>query len=175
MLEGTSNGGSAYSCIRSCGMHRPSLTPKLEPRQTRCPFMWQCPKCGRRFRSPDQTHYCGKVETIDQYIAEQSPKVQPILQKIREVLRDAAPNAKEKIAYQMPTFWQGKNLIYFAAFKKHISIFPGGEATAFFAEKLTEHMTSKGTIRLPLDRPIPYELIAEIARWRVASVNEGSK
>lgn len=84
--------------------------------------MWQCPKCGRNFKNTMQSHYCGKVETIDQYISEQAEAVQPILNKIREVIRAAAPDAIEKISYQMPTFWQGKNLIHFAAFKKHISI-----------------------------------------------------
>ena len=138
--------------------------------------MWQCPKCGRNFRSTDQNHFCGKVETIDQYILEQAEEVQPVLQKVREVIRAAAPDAVEKIAWQMPTFWQatvaprGENLIHFAAFKKHISIFPGGEATAVFADRLTEYNTAKGTIQLPLDKPIPYDLIAEITRWRVSSI-----
>lgn len=130
--------------------------------------MWQCPKCGRNFKNTAQSHYCGKIETIDQYISEQTEVVRPILDKIREVIRAAAPDAKEKISYQMPTFWQGKNLIHFAAFKKHISIFPGGEATAVFANHLIEYKTAKGTIQLPLDKPIPYELFAEIMRWRVA-------
>lgn len=132
--------------------------------------MWQCPKCGRGFRSTDQNHFCGKVETIDQYISEQNEKTRQILQKIREVIHAAAPDAIEKISWQMPTFWQGENLIHFAAFKKHISIFPGGEAVSAFADRLTEYQTTKGTIQLPLDKPIPYDLIREIACWRVAAV-----
>jgi uncharacterized protein YdhG (YjbR/CyaY superfamily) len=132
--------------------------------------MWKCPECGRSFRNTNQDHYCGKVETIDQYISEQALEVQPILQKIREVIRATAPNAKEKISWQMPTFWQKENLIHFAAFKNHISIFPGGEATAFFADKLTEYKTAKGTIQFPSNTPIPYDLIAEITRWRVTNI-----
>ena len=132
--------------------------------------MWQCPKCGREFKNTDQDHYCGKIETIDQYIAEQVEEVQPLLHKIRETIRAAAPGAKERISWRMPTFWQGENLIHFAAFKKHIGIYPGGEATAFFADRLTGYKTSKGAIQMPLDKPIPYELIAEIAEWRVAVV-----
>lgn len=130
--------------------------------------MWQCEKCGRSFKNTDQHHFCGKVETIDQYIYEQPEAVRPILQQLREVIHAAAPDATEKISWQMPTFWQGENLIHFAAAKKHIGIYPGGEATTFFAASLTEYKTAKGTIQLPLDKPIPYDLIAEITRWRVA-------
>lgn len=130
--------------------------------------MWQCPRCERSFKNTDQHHFCGKLETIDQYISEQAEAVQPILHKIREVIRAAAPDATEKISWQMPTFWQKENLIHFAASKKHIGIYPGGEATTVFADRLTEYKTAKGTIQLPLSKPIPYDLIAEITRWRVA-------
>jgi hypothetical protein len=71
----------------------------------------------------------------------------------------------------MPTFWQSENLIHFAAFKKHVSIFPGGEASTVFADKLTGYRTAKCTIQFPLNRPIPYDLIDEITRWRVAVVS----
>ena len=137
--------------------------------------MWRCPKCNRTFRAEDQSHFCGKVETIDQYIAEQAVEIQPTLQKIRDTIHTAAPEASEKISYQMPTFWQGKNLIHFAAFKNHISIFPGGEVTAIFADRLTEFKTAKGTIQIPLTKPIPYDLIAEITRYRVQSVGAHRK
>jgi uncharacterized protein YdhG (YjbR/CyaY superfamily) len=130
--------------------------------------MWQCPKCERKFKNTNQDHYCGDIETIDQYIFEQSEEVQPILHKLREVIRRAAPDATEKMSWQMPTFWQGENLIHFAAFKKHISIFPGAEATTLFANRLTEYKISKGTIQLPLYKPLPYELIADITQWRVS-------
>jgi len=134
--------------------------------------MWQCPTCGRSFKNINQDHYCGKVETIDDYILEQAEDVQPLLRKIRETIRNAAPEATERISWQMPTFWQGENLIHFAAFKKHIGIYPGGEATVFFADKLTAYKTAKGTIQLPLNQPLPYDLIAEITRWRVVCAKE---
>jgi uncharacterized protein YdhG (YjbR/CyaY superfamily) len=67
----------------------------------------------------------------------------------------------------MPTFWQGENLIHFAAFKKHIGLYPGGEAIPEFAERLAGYKTSKGAIQLPLGKPIDYELIRDIVRWRV--------
>ena len=110
-----------------------------------------------------------KIETIDQYISEQAEEVQPLLYGIREVIKAAAPDATEKISWQMPTFWQGGNLIHFAAFKKHISIFPGSEVCSAFADRLTGYKTAKGTIQLPLDKPVPYDLIADITRWRVAA------
>ncbi len=137
--------------------------------------MWECSKCGRSFKNTDQAHYCGIIETIDHYIFDQTEEVQPILRKIYEAIRAAAPEATEKISWRMPTFWQGENIIHFAAFKKHISIFPGGEATTVFADRLTEYNTTKGTIQLPLNKPVPYDLIKEIVRWRVALVEEKRK
>jgi len=118
--------------------------------------------------SPDPP--CGKFETIDQYIAAQREEIRPVLRAIRKVIASAAPEATERMSWQMPTFWQTENLIHFAAFKNHISIFPGGDATAAFAGRLSPYKTSKGTIRLPLNKPVPYDLIEEITRWRVARV-----
>lgn len=130
-----------------------------------------CPKCGREFKNTNQDHFCVKASAIDEYIAAQPSEVQPLLQSIRETIRAAAPDAVEKTSWQMPTFWQGENLVHFAAFKKHIGIYPGGEAVGVFAERLTGYKTSKGAIRLPLNKPIDYELIADIVRWRVEGLN----
>ena len=128
--------------------------------------MWTCTKCGRNFRSINQNHYCGKApETIEEYIREQPEEVQPLLRQLQETIHGAIPETKEKISWSMPTFWKGRNLIQFAASKKHIGLYPGAEAVEVFADRLTEYQTSKGTIRLPIDRPPPLELVAEIARW----------
>ena len=129
--------------------------------------MWKCPKCGRDFKNAEQNHFCGKISTIDDYIADQPVEVQPLLQAIRDTIRNAAPDATEKISWQMPTFWQGENIIHFAAFKSHIGVFPGGEAVGVFEKRLAEYKTSKGTIRFPLDRPIDHNLIADIVHWRL--------
>ena len=137
--------------------------------------MWQCPKCNRTFTRTNQDHYCGSDEGVDQYIAEQPVETQPLLLQIRETIRTAAPEATEKMAWQMPTFWQGENLIHFAAFKKHISIFPGAEAVSVFADYLTEYKAAKGTIQFPLDKPIPYDLIGDITRWRVSMLAGSDK
>lgn len=109
---------------------------------------------------------------IDDYINQQLVKYQPTLQKIRQTIRQAAPNAKEKISYMMPTFWQGKNLVHFAVFKDHFSLFPGGEATAHFADRLNNYKTSKGTIQFPFNKPIDYELITAIVLWTVEQATE---
>ncbi len=129
--------------------------------------MWKCPKCGRTFKNTEQDHFCLKPNSIDEYIAAQPEDVRPLLQSIRGTIRAAAPEAIEKIAWRMPTFWQGENLIHFAAFKKHIGLYPGGEATAAFADRLTGYKTSKGAIQLPFGKPIDYKLIADIVRWRL--------
>ena len=131
-------------------------------------IMWQCPKCGREFKNTGQNHSCGKMTTIDEYIAGQKAEVQPILQKLRETILKAAPNALEKISWQMPTFWQGENLVHFAAHKKHIGIYPGDMTNSPFAERLETYQCSKGSIHFPLDKPFDFELIADITRWRVS-------
>jgi uncharacterized protein YdhG (YjbR/CyaY superfamily) len=136
--------------------------------------MWKCPNCGREFKNSEQHHFCEDLKSIDEYIAAQPQGIRPLLQSIRETIRAAAPEAIEKISWQMPTFWQGENLIHFAAFKKHIGLYPGGEATTEFAERLAGYRTSKGTIQLTLDKPIDYELISDIVRWRVNQA-EGSR
>ena len=112
----------------------------------------------------------GTGDTVDRYISRQAVDVQPILKTIRETIRAAAPEATEKIAWHMPSYWQGKNLINFATFTKHVSIFPGAEAVTVFADRLTGYTTGKGTVQFQLDQPIPYDLISDIVHWRAASV-----
>ncbi len=129
--------------------------------------MWKCEKCGQEFKNIEQSHYCSKIDSIDAYIAAQPEEVRSLLQQIRQTIRAAAPEATEKISWSMPTFWQGKNLIHFAAFKKHIGLYPGGEATTAFTKRLQEYKTSKGAIQLPLGKPIDFVLITDIVKWRL--------
>ena len=105
--------------------------------------------------------------SIDHYISLQDEDVKPILNKIRETIRLAAPMAKENICYQMPTFYDKENLIHFAVFKDHIGIFPGGEYTSLFQDRLVGYKTSKGTIHFPKKEPLDYGLIREIVLWRI--------
>lgn len=127
--------------------------------------MWKCPKCNREFKNQNQEHYCLKAKTIDEYIAMQDASVQPFLHTIRNTIHEAIPAAQERISWSMPAFWDGKNVIQFAASKHHIGLYPGPEAVERFLDRLSEYETSKGTIRLPYREPLPLELIADIAEW----------
>jgi uncharacterized protein YdhG (YjbR/CyaY superfamily) len=102
---------------------------------------------------------------IDEYISGQSEVIQPRLRAVYHAIKTALPDAEEKISYRMPTFWSGRNLIHFAVFEKWIGLFPGGEATTVFRDKLKDFHTTKGGIRLPHDKPLPLDLITEIAVW----------
>jgi len=130
--------------------------------------MWKCPKCGRSFKNENQSHYCGKApETIDEYINAQDNSIRDQLQNVREAIRDELPNATEKISWSMPTFWEGHNIIHFAAAKKHIGLYPGPEAVEQFAERLEEAgcKYSKGSIQIPYSDELPLDLISAIAAW----------
>jgi uncharacterized protein YdhG (YjbR/CyaY superfamily) len=104
---------------------------------------------------------------IDEYIAAFPPEVRSILKKIRLTVREAAPQAEEKISYRMPAFTLAGVLIYFAAFKKHIGIYPPVRADGALAKKLARYRGEKGNLKLPLDEPIPYDLIRRIVKLKV--------
>lgn len=106
-------------------------------------------------------------KTIDEYISSYPKDDQKVLQKIRKTILKAAPGAKEVISYQMPTFRQNGILVHFAAFQNHYSLFPTPSAIEAFGDKLTAYETSKGTVKFPKDKPIPYDLITEIVKFRV--------
>ena len=105
--------------------------------------------------------------TIDEYIAGFPPDVQEILEKIRLTIRKAAPEARETIKYRMPTFTLKGNLVHFAAFKNHIGFYPVPTAIEQFKDELSVYQGGKGSIRFPLDKPIPYDLIRRIVEFRV--------
>ncbi len=106
-------------------------------------------------------------KTIDEYILSFPKNVQNILQELRQVIRETAPEAEEAISYQMPAFRLNGILVYFAAFKNHISFFPTSSAIEEFKEKLSPYEISKGTVRFPMNEPIPFDLIKEMLRFRV--------
>lgn len=114
--------------------------------------------------NPDQP----APKTIDEYIAGFPPDLQAILQNIRATIHAAAPDAQETISYQMPTFTLHGNLVHFAAFKQHIGFYPTPSGTAQFQAALAVYKGGKGSVQFPLDQPIPYDLIAEIVKFRVA-------
>ena len=106
-------------------------------------------------------------QNIDEYIAGFPPDVQEILAKIRLAIRNAAPEAEETIKYQMPTFMLKGNLVYFAAYKKHIGLYPVPRGSEQFKDELSGYEGEKGTVRFPLDKPIPFDLISRIVKFRV--------
>ncbi|MFF2019780.1 iron chaperone [Paenibacillus sp. NPDC058177] len=106
--------------------------------------------------------------TIDEYISLFPAEVQQTLQTLRGVILDAAPEAVEKISYQMPTFAQQGNLVHFAAYKNHIGFYPGASGVAAFKEELSGYKGAKGSVQFPIGQPLPYELISRIVKFRVA-------
>ena len=107
-----------------------------------------------------------KQNTIDEYIKDFPKEIQIKLEQIRTTIKKAAPDANEVISYQMPAFKLNSVLVYFAAFKDHISFFPTSNPIKFFAEELAEYETSKGTIKFPLNKKIPLGLISKITKFR---------
>jgi len=105
--------------------------------------------------------------TIDAYIAAFPAAVQKILTRIRRIVQQAAPEAEERIAYRIPTFVLGKNLVHFAAFEKHVGFYPTPSAMEHFREELAGYKTAKGSVQFPLTEPIPYDLIKTIVAFRV--------
>lgn len=108
--------------------------------------------------------------TVEQYIAAFPPEVQEILQTTRSVIRGAAPQATEKISWQMPTYHLGENLVHFAAQKHHLGFYPSPEGIETFAQALAGYKTTKGCVQFPYSQPIPYDLIEQITRFRVQQV-----
>jgi uncharacterized protein YdhG (YjbR/CyaY superfamily) len=106
-------------------------------------------------------------KTIDEYIATFPKDVQVILEELRQTIREAAPEAEEVISYQMPAFKLNGMLVWFAAFKNHIGFFPKASTIKAFREELSEYELSKGTVRFPLNKPIPFALVKKMVKFGV--------
>jgi uncharacterized protein YdhG (YjbR/CyaY superfamily) len=107
------------------------------------------------------------ISTIDDYIACFPQEVQTHLLQIRAAIKEAAPMAKEKISYRMPTYELNGNLIHFAAFKNHIGLYPGPEGIEAFKADLSAYKGAKGSVQFPLNQPIPLQLVKKITKFRV--------
>lgn len=111
------------------------------------------------------------MDLVDDYIDHFPPPVREILRQIRKVIRTAAPGAVEGFAYQMPSYkLNGKPLVYFAAFSRHIGFYATPTGHEAFKTDLAPYKQGKGSVQFPLDRPIPYDLIRRIVEYRVAEV-----
>ncbi len=113
-----------------------------------------------------------EFESIDEYIAGFPPEIRDKLSRIREVIREAAPEATEKISYQMPTFALHGNLVHFAAFKNHIGFYPAPRGIEAFKEELSAYKGAKGSVQFPYDRPLPLDLIGRIVKLRAEENKE---
>lgn len=110
-----------------------------------------------------------QFSTIDEYIKSFPADVRDILEKMRQAILEAAPDASETISYQMPTFkLNGKNLVYFAGFSHHIGFYPVPSGIEAFKKELSVYKQGKGSVQFPLDKPIPYELVKRIVKFRAA-------
>jgi len=109
-----------------------------------------------------------KVENVDEYISLYPKSTQELLQNLRKTIQFLVPGANEKLSYGIPTYvMNGKNFVHFAGYEHHIGFYPGPNAIKVFAEELSKFKTSKGTIQLQIDKPIPYDLIMQIVSYCV--------
>jgi uncharacterized protein YdhG (YjbR/CyaY superfamily)/dihydrofolate reductase len=135
---------------------------EARPLRSGCVLLRYRPESGA-LEGPEQT----APKNIDEYIAGFPDDVQGILQKIRTTIREAAPDATERISYQIPTFYLKGNLVHFAAFKRHIGFYPTSTGIEKFKDELAVYKGAKGSVQFPLDKPIPLHLISEIVKFRV--------
>lgn len=104
--------------------------------------------------------------TVEEYIAAFPEEIRALLEAMRATIRAAAPDAGERISYQIPTFTLHGNLVHYAAFKRHIGFYPASSGIAAFQEELAGYKQSRGAVQFPLDQPLPLELVARITRYR---------
>lgn len=108
-----------------------------------------------------------KAKTIDEFIEGFPKETQVILEEMRKRIKKVAPEATEAISYGIPTFKLNGNLVHFSAYSHHVGFYPGAEAIEVFKKDLSNYECSKGTVRFPLDQPIPYDLVEKITKYRV--------
>ena len=116
-----------------------------------------------------------KPANIDEYIGEFPNDVQEILEKIRMTIQKADPDATEKISYSMPAFEQNGIVVYFAAFKNHIGLYALPSGHEAFQEELSQYKSGKGSVQFPFNKPMPYDLITKIVKFRVKENLEKAK
>ncbi len=110
--------------------------------------------------------------TIDEYIAEFPPDTQEVLQQVRGLIRESAPEATETISYAIPTFdLNGRHLVHFAGYDRHVGFYPTGSGIAAFKEELTGYKSAKGSVQFPLSRPMPADLIKRMVEFRLDEVS----
>ena len=116
------------------------------------------------------------VKSVDDYLASQPKAVRDVLDRVRSTIRKAVPRAEEVISYQIPAYkLHGRTIIFFAGWKHHYSLYPGGSnVVTAFKKDLARYEVARGTIRFPLSEPVPVKLIAAIAKLRAKQVADRS-
>lgn len=116
------------------------------------------------------------AQTIDQYIAVFPPATRAVLREMRELIRSTAPEAVETMSYGMPTFdLHGRHLVHFAGYERHLGFYPTASGVAAFEGELAPYRHAKGSVRFPLDEPLPHDLIRRIVEHRLATVKGGGR
>jgi uncharacterized protein YdhG (YjbR/CyaY superfamily) len=109
-----------------------------------------------------------KAASMDEYIAGFPKETQKILEQVRAIIKNAAPDAEETISYAIPTFTMNKTyLVYFAGYKNHISLYPSPAGNEAFEKEIAGYRSGKGTVQFPLDKPLPINLITKIVKYRI--------
>jgi uncharacterized protein YdhG (YjbR/CyaY superfamily) len=117
----------------------------------------------------------GSPKTIDEYIVAFPPEVRTLLDKMRKVIHEEAPQAEEAIRYGMPTFRLNGNLVHFAAARHHLGFYPTPSAIIAFGKELEPYTTSKGAVQFPYERPIPFDLVRRMVRFQVKESENKAK
>ena len=107
------------------------------------------------------------VKDTDSYIATQPEATRLILEQLRQIIKEIAPEAEESISYQMPAFKLNGMLVWYAGYKKHVGFYPSSKPIQVFKDELTDYKTSKGAIQFPLNKPLPVELITKIVKFKI--------
>jgi uncharacterized protein YdhG (YjbR/CyaY superfamily) len=116
-----------------------------------------------------------QFKTVDEYIGSFPKSIQDVLEKLRRTIQNAAPEAEEVISYQIPTYKLNGSLVHFAAFKNHIGFYPTPSAIKVFKKELSRYETAKGSVKFPMDKPIPFDLVRKIVEYRMKENLEGRK
>jgi uncharacterized protein YdhG (YjbR/CyaY superfamily) len=114
-------------------------------------------------------------QEVESFISRYPAEVQEILYKIRSIIKEVAPDAQEKLNYGIPTFTLNGNLVHYSGFKDHIGFYPTPSGVEKFKKQLSKYEGAKGSVKFPLDQPIPYDLIRKIAEFRVKEQRAKSK
>jgi uncharacterized protein YdhG (YjbR/CyaY superfamily) len=117
-----------------------------------------------------------EINSVDEYLASRPDEIREILERVRKVIRKAVPACEESISYKIPTFkLHGRPVLFIACWKEHFSLYPVGDRLEAFRKELAPYKLSKGTVRFPLDQPVPTKLISRIAKYRAQQIVEREK